>query len=119
MDDRRSARLRKKARVRKKISGGPAVPRLAVFKSLKNIYAQLVDDDSGRTLVFASSLSADFKAQASYGGNVSSAKLVGRLLAKRCEAVEIKRVVFDRGGYPYHGRIKALADAAREGGLEF
>ncbi len=119
MDDRHNARLRRRVRTRKKIRGGPAAPRLAVFKSLKNIYAQLVDDDSGRTLVFASSLSSDFRTQASYGGNVSSAKLVGRLLAKGCESAGIKRVVFDRGGYPYHGRIKALADAAREGGLEF
>ncbi len=119
MDEKRRARLKRQVRIKKKIRGSGAAPRLSVFRSLKNIYAQLVDDSSGKILISASSLSSDFKAEMPYGGNISSAGLVGKLLAKRCGSAGIKKVVFDRGGFLYHGRIKALAEAAREGGLEF
>lgn len=94
-------------------------PRLNVFRSLNHIYAQVVDDPSGRTLVSASSLDREVKGSVSVGGNVAAAKAVGQALAARAKAEGIERVVFDRGGYGYHGRVKALADAAREGGLKF
>jgi large subunit ribosomal protein L18 len=103
-------------RIRKKINGTPERPRLAVFRSVKHIYAQIIDDRAGRTLAAASSneKGAEFD-----GGNVAGAKEVGRRVAERAKAAGINSVVFDRGGYLYHGRVKALADAAREGGLEF
>jgi large subunit ribosomal protein L18 len=103
-------------RIRKKINGTPERPRLAVFRSVKHIYAQIIDDRAGRTLAAASSneKGAEFD-----GGNVAGAKEVGRRVAERAKAAGISSVVFDRGGYLYHGRVKALADAAREGGLEF
>ena len=109
-------RLRIHKRIRRKISGSPERPRLAVFRSVKHIYAQIIDDASGHTVAAASSVekSASFN-----GGNVGGAKEVGRLVAERAKEKGIKSVVFDRGGYLYHGRIKALADAAREGGLDF
>lgn len=109
-------RLRIHKRIRAKISGTAARPRLAVFRSVKHIYAQLIDDVAGVTLVSASSneKSADFN-----GGNIAGAKTVGKLVAERAVEKGLKSVVFDRGGYQYHGRVKALADAAREAGLEF
>ncbi len=109
-------RLRIHKRIRNKISGTPERPRLAVFRSVKHIYAQIIDDAAGRTIAAASSneKGAEFN-----GGNVAGAKEVGRLVAERAKEKGIKSVVFDRGGYLYHGRIKALADAAREAGLEF
>jgi large subunit ribosomal protein L18 len=103
-------------RIRKKIDGTPERPRLAVFRSVKHIYAQIIDDRAGRTLAAASS---NEKGASFAGGNVAGAKEVGRLVAERAKAAGISSVVFDRGGYLYHGRVKALADAAREGGLEF
>jgi large subunit ribosomal protein L18 len=103
-------------RIRKKIHGTPERPRLAVFRSVKHIYAQVIDDRDGRTLAAASS---NEKGAGFNGGNVAGAKEVGRLVAERAKAAGINSVVFDRGGYLYHGRVKALADAAREGGLEF
>ena len=103
-------------RIRKKIDGTPERPRLAVFRSVKHIYAQVIDDRAGRTLAAASSTE---KGAGFNGGNVAGAKEVGRLVAERAKAAGISSVVFDRGGYLYHGRVKALADAAREGGLEF
>jgi large subunit ribosomal protein L18 len=90
-----------------------------VFRSLNHIYAQLVDDDTGRTVAAADSRSAEFRAQHRTGGNVAAAKAVGELLAQRAKALGLTQVVFDRGGYKYHGRVKALADAARAGGLAF
>lgn len=111
------ARRRRHLRIRRKVRGTPERPRLNVFRSLKHIYAQVIDDIGGRTLVSASSL--DPELGLSYGGNVAAARAVGTLLGKRALAKGVTRVVFDRGGYLYHGRVKALADAAREAGLEF
>ena len=112
-------RERKHARVRKKISGTKDKPRLNVYRSLTNVYVQIIDDTKGKTLVAASSLDTDLKSSLKTGGNVEAAKAVGVLIAKKAKAKKIKKVVFDRGGYIYHGRVKALADAAREAGLEF
>ena len=111
------SRLARHARVRKKISGTSEIPRLCVYRSLKNIYAQIIDDSKGVTLVSASSLDAELKAN--YGGNKDAAKAVGALVAKKALAAGISEVVFDRGGYVYHGRVAELAEGAREGGLKF
>ncbi len=110
------ARIARHDRVRTKISGTPECPRLNVFRSLSNIYAQLIDDVNGVTLVSASSVEKDF---ADYGGNKTAARKVGEALAKRAADKGITNVVFDRGGYIYHGRVQELADGAREGGLKF
>jgi len=110
------ARGRIRERVRRKVAGTSERPRLAVFRSLKGIYVQVIDDASGRTLASASSLEKDAGAK---GANAAAAKAVGALIAKKAKDKGITRVVFDRGGYHYHGNIKALADAARENGLEF
>ncbi len=112
-----AARKARHARVRKKISGTSQCPRLCVYRSLKNIYAQIIDDSTGTTMVSVSTLDAEFKA--SYGGNCSAAKAVGEAIAKKAAEKNIKEVVFDRGGYLYHGRVAELAAGAREGGLEF
>lgn len=114
--DRNAARLKRHQRVRKNISGTAERPRLNVFRSLNNIYAQIIDDVKGVTLVSVSSLDKEFE---SYGGNVEAAKAVGKAVAEKAIAAGIKSVVFDRGGYLYHGRVAALAEGAREGGLEF
>ena len=106
-------------RVRTKVQGTAERPRLAVFRSLNHIYAQVVDDATGRTLVAVDSRSADFKGKAKSGGNVAAAKIVGELVAQKAKASGIGQVVFDRGGYQYHGRVKALAEAARAAGLVF
>ena len=105
------------ARVRTKVVGTASVPRLNVFRSNQNIFAQIIDDAAATTLVSASSIDKELKLE--NGGNVEAAKQVGALLAKRAKAAKINKVTFDRGGYLYHGRVKALADAARENGLEF
>jgi large subunit ribosomal protein L18 len=117
--DRRAPREKRHYRLRRWVRGTAARPRLAVFRSLNHIYAQVVDDDTGRTLVAADSRSKEFRAGQPRGGNVAAAKAVGSLLAQRAKAAGVARVVFDRGGFKYHGRVKALADAARAGGLEF
>jgi large subunit ribosomal protein L18 len=117
--DRERARKARHFRVRKKVSGTPDKPRLNVFRSLKQIYAQIIDDYSGKTLISASSIDKEIKGKVKGGCNIEAAKTVGLLVAKRASDGGIKNVVFDRGGYLYHGRIKALADAAREGGLKF
>ena len=117
--NRREARVHRHKRVRKKVWGTDEKPRLRVFKSLKHIYAQLIDDDRGITLASASTLSPDIRNQIEYGGNVKSAKVVGESVAKKAIEKGIKTVVFDRGGYIFHGRVKALAEAAREAGLQF
>lgn len=114
--DSNKARLNRHKRVRGKISGTAECPRLNVYRSLKNIYAQLIDDVKGVTLVSASTVEKDFK---DYGGNAEAAHKVGLLLAERAAEAKITEVVFDRGGYIYHGRVKALAEGAREGGLKF
>lgn len=110
------ARGRIRQRIRRKVSGTADRPRLAVYRSLKSIYAQVIDDASGRTIASASSLEKDAGAK---GANAAAAKAVGALIAKKAKDNGITKVVFDRGGYLYHGNIKALADAAREAGLEF
>ncbi len=114
-----AARLRRHLRVRKRVLGSPERPRLSVFRSLKHIYAQIVVDTGGETLVSASSLDPEIRGKVKHGGNTEAAKLVGDLVAKRAIEKGIKTVVFDRGGYLYHGRVQALADAARAAGLEF
>jgi large subunit ribosomal protein L18 len=106
-------------RIRTRVIGTPERPRLAVFRSLSHIYAQVIDDTSGRTLAAVDSRAPDFRAKSKTGGNVAAAKVVGELLAERAKARGIKQVVFDRGGYQYHGRVKALAEAARAAGLAF
>lgn len=112
-------RTRRKIRVRKKISGTPECPRLGVFRSGKHIHVQVVDDTNGRTLVSASSLCKELREQTKSGANKPAARAVGKLIGQRAKAQGITRVVFDRGGYLYHGRIKELADGAREAGLRF
>jgi large subunit ribosomal protein L18 len=117
--DRDAIRRRIRHRIRAKVVGSAATPRLAIFRSDKHIYAQAIDDGSGQTIAHASSLDADVKTSAKSGGNVAAAKVVGGAIAARLKDKGIAAVVFDRGGYLYHGRIKALADAAREAGLKF
>ena len=111
---KREARIRRHARVRKNISGTKEMPRLNVFRSNKAIYAQVIDDVAGTTLVSSSSLELKIK----NGGNIEAAQAVGKDIAAKCKKAKITKVVFDRGGYLYHGRVAALADAAREAGLE-
>ena len=115
--DRNEVRKARHARVRAKVSGTPEVPRLNVFRSNQNIFAQIIDDTKGTTLVSASSIDKDLKL--ANGSNIEAATKVGELIAKRAKEAKIKKVVFDRGGYIYHGRVKALAEAARANGLEF
>ena len=117
--DRDAIRRRIRYRIRAKLSGTAEQPRLAIFRSDKHIYAQAIDDGAGRTIAHASSLDADLKGSVKRGGNVDAAKVVGGAIAARLKDKGIETVVFDRGGYLYHGRIKALADAAREAGLKF
>jgi large subunit ribosomal protein L18 len=116
---RNDVRRRIHLRIRKKIRGTTERPRLAIFRSLNHIFAQVIDDDQGVTVASASSLDKETGLGQGSGGNVAGAKVVGAEIAKRAKAKGIERVVYDRGGYPYHGRVKALADAAREAGLKF
>ena len=114
-----AVRQRIHVRSRVRLRGSSKSPRLNVFRSIKHIYAQIVDDTEGRTLVAASSADSEVRKTLKSGGNIAGAKAVGKILAERAGQAGITRVVFDRGGYGYHGRVKALADAAREGGLKF
>lgn len=116
---KKEKRARRKRRIRKTVSGTTERPRLTVYRSHKHIYGQIVDDLTSKTLVAASSVVRDLKEGAKHGGNVAAAKKVGALLAKRALEKGVRQVVFDRNGYLYHGRVKALADAAREAGLKF
>ncbi len=116
---KQDARLRRRKRIRKKIAGTDERPRLSVFRSLKHIYAQIINDEEGITLISACTLSPEIKEQIKYGGTIAAAKIVGDLIARKALEKGIKTVVFDRGGYIYHGRVKMLAEAAREGGLQF
>lgn len=118
-EDRNKKRKKRHLRVRKKLFGTAERPRLNVFRSSKNIYAQLIDDTNGTTLASASTLDAEFKAKGVSGATVDAARMVGEMIAKRALEKGFKAVVFDRGGYLYHGRVKALAEGAREGGLDF
>jgi large subunit ribosomal protein L18 len=115
----RSARQRRHRRVRAKIAGTPERPRLNVFRSLGNIYAQVIDDVAGQTLVAASTIDRELRGQLEGKSKTDAARLVGELVAQRAQAAGVRQVVFDRGGYRYHGRVKALADGARAAGLEF
>lgn len=116
---KRMGHLRRRKRVRQKVSGTGNRPRLAVFRSLKHIYAQLINDELGETVAEASTLSPELKENLSNGGNIAAAESVGTLIAQKAKQREIEVVVFDRGGHLYHGRIKALAEAARAEGLKF
>ncbi len=117
--DKNKARLKRHLRVRKKVTGTAERPRLNVFRSSKHIYAQLIDDVAGVTIVSASTVEKELNGEIKNGANVESARKVGEMIAKRAQEQGKKVVVFDRGGYLYHGRIQALAEAAREAGLEF
>lgn len=117
--DKNAARQKRHLRVRNRISGTAARPRLNVFRSLKHVYAQVINDVTGETLVSASTVDKEVAAQIQFGGNIEAAKAVGTVVAQRALEKGIKEVVFDRGGYLYHGRVAALAEAAREAGLEF
>jgi large subunit ribosomal protein L18 len=110
---------KRKIRVRKKVHGSAERPRLTVFRSLNNMYAQVIDDDQGVTLASVSSLAKEIRGEAGHKGNIATAKKVGAAIAKACQAKGVTKVVFDRNGYLYHGRVKALAEAAREAGLDF
>ncbi|MDD6764428.1 MAG: 50S ribosomal protein L18 [Firmicutes bacterium] len=116
---RNDKRIVRHARIRKNLSGTPEMPRLCVFRSSKNIFAQIIDDVNGVTLVSASTIDKELKADIKYGGNKEAAKAVGEAIAKRALAKGIEAVCFDRGGFLYHGRVKELADGAREAGLKF
>ena len=113
------ARLHRKERIRKKVAGSTERPRLTIYKSLKHLHAQVVVDSSGRTLVSASTLSKELKGKLDEGDKKAAAKQVGLLIAEKCKGAKIEKVVFDRNGFPYHGRVAAIADGAREGGLQF
>jgi large subunit ribosomal protein L18 len=117
MNDKDARRQRIHKRIRQHVKGTTEKPRLAVFRSVKHIYVQVIDDRAGRTLASASS--SEKNSVVAGGGNIAGAKEIGKLIARRAQAAGIKQVVFDRGGYLYHGRVKALAEAAREAGLEF
>ncbi len=112
-------RLRRQRHVRNRLSGTPQRPRLAVFRSSKHIYAQMINDQTGTTLVAASTMEPEIKAQVKYGGNKAAAAVVGRVVAERAKQAGIDKICFDRRSYKYHGRIEALAEAAREAGLQF
>jgi len=114
---RNDARIERHARIREKVKGTALLPRLCVFRSNNNIFAQLIDDDNNITLASASSIDKELKIE--NGGNIEASKKVGELIAERAKKLKITKVVFDRGGYLYHGRVKSLADAARNNGLEF
>jgi len=112
-------RLRRQRHVRNRLTGTPQRPRLAVFRSSKHIYAQMINDQTGTTLVTASTMEPDIKSQVKYGGNKAAAALVGRVVAERAKQAGIDKICFDRRSYKYHGRVEALAQAAREAGLQF
>jgi large subunit ribosomal protein L18 len=117
--DRATERRKVHKRIRNKVTGGPNRPRLAVFRSLKHTYVQIIDDMAGKTLVAASTAEKSVRGELKQGGNIAASKVVGKVIAERAKAKGIDTVVFDRGGYLYHGRIKAVAEAARESGLKF
>ena len=118
-EDSRIGRQRRHERIRKKVSGTAERPRLSVYRSLNHMYAQIIDDSKGETIIAVSSLSGELKSEKGHRGNTGMARKVGELIARTAKGKGIEKVVFDRGGYLYHGRVKALAEAAREAGLEF
>ncbi len=113
------ARIKRKSRIRKKISGTPDQPRLSIFRSARHMYAQIVDDTAGKTLVTASSVEKAFKEQSKFENKIAGANFIGKLIAQRAKEKGIEKVVFDRNGFLYHGRVKAVSDGAREAGLKF
>lgn len=117
--EKKIGRFKRKLRIRNKIIGSKERPRLSVFRSLKNIYAQLIDDIEQKTLLSCSTLDKDVKKKVGYGGNKNAASLLGEELAKKAQSKGVKKIVFDRSGYLYHGRLKALAEALRKAGIEF
>jgi large subunit ribosomal protein L18 len=119
MDKKHELRQRRHYRLRRRVNGTTQRPRLAVFRSLKHIYAQIIDDAQGQTLAAASTMDGALKGNLKTGGDIEAAKAVGKLIAERGKEKGVSQVVFDRGGFAYHGRIASLADAAREAGLEF
>jgi large subunit ribosomal protein L18 len=119
MEKKHELRRRRHYRLRRRVNGTPERPRLAVFRSLKHIYAQVIDDTQGATLAAASTMDSTVKGSVKTGGDIEAAKTVGRLVAERAKEKGVSKVVFDRGGFTYHGRIASLADAAREAGLDF
>ncbi|MCL5102690.1 MAG: 50S ribosomal protein L18 [Armatimonadetes bacterium] len=119
MHEKELLRRRRHRRLRNTVIGSAAKPRLNVFRSVCNIYAQVIDDNDGKTIVAASTLDSEIKPKVKSGGNVEAAKLVGELIGKRAVEKGVEKVVFDRGGYQYHGRVAALANGAREAGLKF
>jgi len=119
MDSKKEARLKRKQRIRKKVDGTPERPRLSVFRSARHIYAQVVDDTTGRTLVAASSLDAAVRGLPKFDSKVALAMHIGQVVGERALAEGIKQVVFDRNGFLYHGRVKAVSDGARKAGLDF
>jgi large subunit ribosomal protein L18 len=119
MDKKHELRRRRHYRLRRRVVGTSTRPRLAVFRSLKHIYAQIIDDADGRTVAAASTMDTDLKGQLKTGGDVEAAKLIGKRIAERGKEKGVSKVVFDRGGFAYHGRVASLADAAREAGLDF
>ena len=119
LEDKERLRKKRHKRLRYKVSGTAERPRLNVSRSINHIYAQLIDDNAGHTLAAASTVEADFRGSEKSGGNVEAAKAIGKLIAERGKAAGVASVVFDRGGYLFHGRVKALAEAARENGLAF
>jgi len=119
ISNRKEAARKRHQRVRLKISGTPECPRLAVYRSIKHIYAQIIDDTKGLTLASSSTKAKDLAEKIKNGGNIESAAIVGKDIAAKAKKAGVKQVVFDRGGFLFHGRVKALADAAREAGLEF
>ncbi|UCF94271.1 MAG: 50S ribosomal protein L18 [Desulfobacterales bacterium] len=119
MDHKKQARLKRKKRIRKRITGTPEQPRLSVFRSARHIYAQIIDDGQGQTLVTASSLEKDVKDNSELENKLATAKFVGQLVAKRALGKGITKIVFDRNGFLYHGRVKAVSEGARETGLVF
>jgi large subunit ribosomal protein L18 len=118
-EDQAIARGRRKARIRGKVFGTPERPRLSVYRSANHIYAQIVNDETGATLAAASTLSPELKGREGHGGNADAARAVGALIANKAKSASISQVVFDRNGFLYHGRVKALAEGAREAGLDF
>lgn len=119
MDKKHELRRRRHYRLRRRVTGTPQRPRLAVFRSLKHIYAQIIDDAQGQTLAAASTMEGALKGSLKTGGDIEAAKAVGKLIAARGKEKGVSQVVFDRGGFSYHGRVASLADAAREAGLDF
>jgi len=119
VEDKQRLREKRRRRIRYRVVGTTERPRLSVFRSSKHIYAQVIDDESGRTVAAASTLDAGYRESGKTGANADAAKAVGQMIAERAKEKGVAQVVFDRGGYQYHGRVKSLADAAREAGLEF